>query len=131
MRLHFVDEQTTFHVTHFLKMRMVKKLIMLRLPLVKMLFIVMFWCLCKYTVRVFFHANEAVNRQIKIRIHFGCIHLLRLLVSLRSLMHSDTPQSVGLVKISHLSQLFFHMLSPKMLKRLCSLIFLLTLKALT
>ena len=42
LRLHFVDWQTTFHVTYFLKMRMVKKLIVLRPPLDKMLLIVIF-----------------------------------------------------------------------------------------
>ena len=42
LQLHFVDEQTTLHVTHSLKMQIVEKLIVLRPPLVKMLFIVIF-----------------------------------------------------------------------------------------
>ena len=37
MRLHFVDQQTTFHVTYSLKMQIDEKLILLRPPLVKML----------------------------------------------------------------------------------------------
>ena len=43
-------------------MQMIKKLIMLRPPLVKILFIVIFYCLCEYEARVFLHKKEAVNR---------------------------------------------------------------------
>ena len=38
-----------------------KKLILLRVPLVKM-FIVIFYCLCDYVVCVVLHTNEAINR---------------------------------------------------------------------
>ena len=56
-------------------MEIVEKLIVLRPPLVKMLFIIIFWCLCEYAVHIFLYTNEAVNKLIEIQIHFCLQHL--------------------------------------------------------
>ena len=105
-----------WHIKHYLC-----QMICVRPPLVKMLFIVFFYCLCEYVAHgnyfifIFYiwQRNEAVNRYIEIQIHL-CLYHLNLVkkrnISCVRIVHYT---SHILVKILHSSQHFFHMLTLK------------------